>query len=96
MDVGDGKEKEYLEIENEWLEIHNYPAARGKILSWGLAKARKNDLGYEYVTWKTFRSLKDLEQTYDWEALGQWMGENKLNKLLEKHPKHEQLPGARF
>ena len=65
MDVTEGMESEYLKVEKEWLKIHNHLAAQGKILSWGLAKARGNDLGYEYVTWKTFRSLKDLEATYD-------------------------------
>lgn len=94
MDVGDGMEKEYLKVEKEWLGIHNHLAAQGKILSWGLAKARENDLGYEYVTWKTFRSLKDLEQTYDWEALGKWMGEKKLNTLLDKTPKTRIIVGS--
>lgn len=84
LDVADGKELEYLELEKKWLAIHNIMAKRGKILSWGLAKARTNSLGYEYVSWKTFRSLKDLEMVYNWAELGNLVGNEKLNDLLKK------------
>ena len=94
MDVKEGMESEYLKVEKEWLKIHNHLAAQGKILSWGLAKARENDHGYEYVTWKTFRSLKDLEATYDRAELEKMMGASKLSELFEKTPKTRTVAGT--
>lgn len=94
MDVADGMEKQYLRVEKEWLKIHEHLAKQGKILSWGLAKARENSLGYEYVTWKTFRSLKDLEATYDWDELGKWMGQEKLDLLFEKTNEARTITGS--
>ena len=46
MEVTEGKEKLYLEVEAAWQEIHEKMAADGKILSWGIAKARKNKFDY--------------------------------------------------
>ena len=50
MDVADGKEKLYLEVEAAWQKIHERMASDGKILSWGLATARKNKFDYEFFT----------------------------------------------
>ena len=84
MDVADGKEKLYLEVEATWQKIHERMASDGKILSWGLAKARKNKFDYEYVTWKLLRSRGALDNLYDMDAIKQWMGEGKFDDLMAK------------
>jgi hypothetical protein len=93
MDVIEGQEQAYLEIEGQWHQIHEHLVSEGKIISWGLAKARANDFGYEYITWKLVRSLADLEQPYDWESIGAWMGKEKLAALLEKTPQTRSISG---
>jgi len=41
MDVVDGKEEDYVKAEGLWLKVHESWAQEGRILAWGLAKARK-------------------------------------------------------
>jgi len=96
MDVHEGMEEEYLEIESEWSKVHEYFAQQGKLLSWGLAKAKPNELGYEYVTWKTFRSLQDIDtsSSYDWKQIATWMGEDKLSALFQKTPLTRTITGS--
>jgi|TARA_B100001971_G_scaffold200073_1_gene211343 hypothetical protein len=94
MDVADGKEKLYLEVEAAWQKIHERMASDGKILSWGLAKARKNKFGYEYITWKLLRSRGALDSLYDMEAIKQWMGEDKFEDLMAKTMDSRQISGS--
>ena len=84
MNVAEGKEELYLEVEAAWEKIHQKMAAEGKILSWGLAKARDNKFGYEYITWKLLRSRGALDNLYDMEAIKQRMGEDKFEELMAK------------
>ena len=94
MDVADGKEKLYLEVEAAWQKIHERMASDGKILSWGLAKARKNKFDYEYVTWKLLRSRGALDNLYDMEAIKQWMGEGKFDDLMAKTFESRNIVGS--
>ena len=94
MDVADGKEKIYLEVEAAWQKIHERMASDGKILSWGLAKARKNKFNYEYVTWKLLRSRGALDNLYDMDAIKQWMGEGKFDDLMAKTIESRNIVGS--
>ena len=94
MDVTDGKEKLYLEVEATWQKIHERMASDGKILSWGLAKARKNKFDYEYVTWKLLRSRGALDNLYDMDAIKQWMGEGKFDDLMAKTMESRKIVGS--
>ena len=94
MDVADGKEKLYLEVEAAWQKIHERMASDGKILSWGLAKARKNKFDYEYVTWKLLRSRGALDNLYDMDAIKQWMGEGKFDDLMAKTFESRNIVGS--
>ena len=84
MDVASGKEELYLEVERSWEKIHQKLTEEGKILGWGLAKARKNKFDYEYITWKLVRSRGDLDRVYDFDAIKQSMGDNKFDNLMSK------------
>ena len=61
MKVLDGMEKDYLEIENQWKEIHEKLMSEGKRLSWSVWKPKDNNLGYDYVTVQTFDSLDSMD-----------------------------------
>ena len=65
----------------------------GKILGWGLAKARKNNFDYEYITWKLVRSRGDLDHVYDFDAIKQSMGENKFDNLMSKTMESRKIVG---
>ena len=84
MEVTKGKEKLYLEVEAAWQKIHQKMAADGKILSWGIAKARKNKFDYDYVTWKLLRSRGALDNLYDMDAIKKSMGEGEFDELMAK------------
>ena len=84
MDVHDGQEEAYLEVEAEWKKIHDVMAAQGKIIGWGVAKARENKFGYEYITWKLLRSRSALDATYDMDAIEERMGTDEFNALMQK------------
>ena len=94
MDVAEGKEDLYLEVEAAWQKIHENLASDGKILSWGLAKARENKFGYEYVTWKVLRSRGALDNLYDFDAIKKWMGENEFEQLMEKTTQSRKISGS--
>ena len=94
MDVADGKEKLYLEVEAAWQKIHEKMASDGKILSWGLAKARKNKFDYEYVTWKLLRSRGALDSLYDMDAIKQRMGEDEFDELMAKTMESRKIVGS--
>ena len=94
MDVANDKEDLYLEVEKEWEKIHQRLAAEGKILGWGLAKARENKFGYEYITWKLVRSRGDLDKTYDFENLEKLMGKEKYNSLMSKTSESREIVGS--
>ncbi len=74
MDVADGKEEDYVKAEGLWLKVHESWAQEGRILAWGLAKARKNTLGIEYITWKIAHSREDVVGLYDMEAIERILG----------------------
>ena len=93
MDVADGKEELYLEVERSWEKIHQKLTEEGKILGWGLAKARKNNFDYEYITWKLVRSRGDLDHVYDFDAIKQSMGENKFDNLMSKTMESRKIVG---
>ena len=94
MDVAEGKEELYLEVEAAWQKIHEKLASDGKMLSWGLAKARENKFGYEYVTWKVLRSRGALDKLYDFDAIKKWMGENEFEQLMEKTMQSRKISGS--
>ena len=94
MDVAEGKEELYLEVEAAWQKIHEKLASDGKILSWGLAKARENKFGYEYVTWKVLRSRGALDKLYDFDAIKKWMGEDNFDQLMEKTMQSRKISGS--
>jgi hypothetical protein len=94
MDVTDGKEKLYLEVEAAWQKIHEKMASDGKILSWGIAKARKNKFNYEYVTWKLLRSRGALDSLYDMDAIKQRMGEDEFDELMAKTTESRKIVGS--
>lgn len=84
MDVLDGQEEDYLQVEAVWKKIHDVMAAKGKIQSWGVAKARENDFGYEYITWKLISSRGALDSMYDMDAIEEKMGSENFNALMQK------------
>ena len=94
MDVAEGKEDLYLEVEAAWQKIHEKLASDGKILEWGLAKARENKFGYEYVTWKVLRSRGALDKLYDFDAIKKWMGENEFEQLMAKTMQSRKISGS--
>ena len=60
MDVVEWQEGNYLKAEAVCQKVHQVWAEQGRILGWGLAKARKNTLGMEFITWKIVNSREDL------------------------------------
>ena len=94
MDVTDGKEDLYLEVEKEWEKIHQKLAAEGRILGWGLAKARENKFGYEYITWKLVRSRGDFDKTYNFENIEKSMGKDEFDKLMSKTSESREIVGS--
>jgi len=94
MDVKDGMEEEYLKVESAWKIIHAKLASEGKIISWGLGKARKNEFGYEYITWVILRSRGALDNLYDMKALKAWMGEDKMDDLMAKTIETRSITGG--
>ena len=94
MKVTKGKEKLYLEVEAAWQKIHQKMAADGKILSWGIAKARKNKFGYDYVTWKLLRSRGALDNLYDMDAIKKSMREGEFDELMAKTTESRKIVGS--
>ena len=69
-------------------------AADGKILSWGIAKARKNKFGYDYVTWKLLRSRGALDNLYDMDAIKKSMREGEFDELMAKTTESRKIVGS--
>ncbi|MCP4192572.1 MAG: hypothetical protein GY768_18310 [Planctomycetaceae bacterium] len=93
MDVHDGQEEAYLEVEADWKKIHDVMAAQGKIVGWGVAKARENKFGYEYITWTLLNSREVLDRLYDMDAIKKQMGAEKFDALMEKTGKTRTIVG---
>ena len=74
MEVFSGQEENYVKAESVWLKVHEKLASDGRILGWGLAKARENDLGIDYITWKHVQSQDDLNGLYDMAEIENWLG----------------------
>ena len=87
MKVMEGMEKEYLEIETQWKEIHEKLMSDGKKLSWSLWKPKDKNLGYDYVTVQSYDSLDSMDAPYNWEEIGESIGAEKLEAILQKTPK---------
>ena len=94
MEVTKGKEKLYLEVEAAWQKVHQKMVADGKILSWGIAKARKNKFGYDYVTWKLLRSRGALDNLYDMDAIKKSMREGEFDELMAKTTESRKIVGS--
>ena len=94
MKVLDGMEKDYLEIEKQWKEIHEKLMSEGKRLSWSVWKPKDNNLEYDYVTVQTFDSLDSMDAPFDWKEIGQSIGADKLESILNKTPKTRQNVGS--
>ena len=65
MKVTKGMESEYLEVEKEWMEIHNILVSKGKKIRWSLWKPEDNSLGYDYITVSIFDSRSSLDDLYN-------------------------------
>ena len=65
-------------------KIHDRMSSQGKLSGWGVAKARANDLGVDFVTWKSFPSLEALDEPYDLEDIKSWMGVEEFQALMKK------------
>jgi len=94
MKVMEGKEKEYLSIEKQWKEIHEKLMSDGKKISWSLWKPKDKNLGYDYVTVQTYNSLDSMDASYNWKAIGEAIGADKLRAILEKTPKTRENIGS--
>jgi hypothetical protein len=94
MKVLDGMEKDYLKIEKQWKEIHEKLMSDGKRLSWSVWKPKDNNLGYDYVTVQTFDSLDSMDTPFDWKEIGQSIGAEKLESILNKTPKTRENVGS--
>ena len=94
MKVMEGMEKEYLSIEKQWKEIHEKLMSDGKKISWSLWKPKDKNLGYDYVTVQTYDSLDSMDAPYNWKAIGEAIGVDKLRVILEKTPKTRENIGS--
>lgn len=93
MDVPDEQEEEYLKIESEWKQIHERMTEQGKLAGWGVAKARDNQLGVRYITWKSFPSLEALDDPYDVEDLKKWLGTEEFESLVKRTKESRKIVG---
>jgi len=83
MDVVEGQEGNYLKAEAVWQKVHQVWAEQGRILGWGLAKARKNTLGMEFITWKIVHSREDVVNLYNMDEIKKLLSEVELKTLQE-------------
>ena len=94
MKVKEGMETDYLEIERQWKEIHEKLMTDGKQLSWSLWKPKDENLGYDYVTVHTYDSLDSMDAPYNWKAIGESIGADKLESILQRTPKTREKTGS--
>ncbi len=66
MKVMKGMEKEYLEIERQWKEIHEKLMSDGKVLSWSLWKPKDKCVKY-IAKWKNDLQYSILKK--EWSAI---------------------------
>ena len=93
MKVFSGQEENYVKAESVWLKVHEKLASDGRILGWGLAKARENDLGIDYITWKHVQSQDDLNGLYDMAEIENWLGAEDFQILKSITQKSRRIKG---
>ncbi len=94
MDIADGQEQNYLKAEAIWHKVHETWAQEGKILGWGLAKARKNKLNIEYITWKLVHSREDVVGLYDMDNIEKIVGETDFQVISDLTSKSRNIRGS--
>lgn len=93
MEVFSGQEENYVKAESVWLRVHEKFASDGRILGWGLAKARENDLGIDYITWKHVQSQDDLNGLYDTVEIEKLLGAEEFQALRSLTQKSRRIKG---
>jgi len=93
MEVFSGQEENYVKAESVWLRVHEKLASDGRILGWGLAKARENDLGIDYITWKHVQSQDDLNGLYDTVEIEKLLGAEEFQALRSLTQKSRRIKG---
>ncbi len=93
MEVFSGQEENYVKAESVWLRVHEKLAGDGRILGWGLAKARENDLGISYITWKHVQSQDDLNGLYDMVEIEKLLGAEEFQALRSTTQKSRRIRG---
>jgi hypothetical protein len=94
MDVVDGQEANYLKAEAVWQKIHQVWSEQGRILVWGLAKARKNKLGVEFITWKLVHSREDVVGLYNMDEIKKLVSEDDFKTLQELTGSSRSISGS--
>jgi hypothetical protein len=94
MDVVDGQEENYLKAEAVWQKIHQAWSEQGRILGWGLAKARKNKLGVEFITWKLVHSREDVAGLYNMDEIKTLVSEDDFKTLQELTGSSRSISGS--
>ena len=94
MDVVDGQEENYLKAEAVWQKIHQAWSEQGRILGWGLAKARKNKLGVEFITWKLVHSREDVVGLYNMDEIKKLVSEEDFKTLQELTGSSRSISGS--
>ena len=94
MDIIEGQEQNYLKAEAIWQKVHEAWAREGKILGWGLAKARQNKLEIEFITWKLVHSREDVVDLYDMDEIKKLVGETDFQVITELTGKSRTISGS--
>ena len=94
MNVVEGQEDNYLKAEAVWLKVHQDLAEQGRILGWGLAKARENKLGIEFITWKIVHSREDVVDLYNMDKFKKLLSEVDFKTLQELTGSSRSISGS--
>jgi|UPI0003662207 hypothetical protein len=94
MNVVEGQEDNYLKAEAVWQKIHQDLAEQGRILGWGLAKARENKLGMEFITWKIVHSREDVVDLYNMDKFKKLLSEVDFKTLQELTGSSRSISGS--
>ena len=94
MDVLEGQEANYLKAEAIWKKIHQEWSEQGRILGWGLAKARNNALGIDYITWKIVQSREDLVGLYNMDEISSLISRKDLQTINELTGSSRKIVGS--
>ena len=78
-----GRERDYIKVEGIWQKVHEFWAQQGLILGWGVAKARRNGSGLEYIKWKIVQSKENTDDLYDMDSVEEIVGANDFKILSE-------------